>query len=187
MMHVIYTGERVRLRPFRDWDEYLELLRENYDEPAQFWPAKRCPVERKRKWFTETGGLDERRGEFAIERLDSGRLIGNLSHSTYRPALCANIGTLIRVEHRYRGYGVESKQLMMCYLFENFPMLRVEATTLVHHRRARRGVELAGMSLESVSGRRRWSRGKLAGWLTYRIFREQWEQLPIRQVVRRGA
>jgi len=76
---------------------------------------------------------------------------------------------------------------MMCYLFENFPLLRVEATTLTHHLRARRGVELAGMSLDFSERRRCWSQGKLGSWVTYRIFREEWEQLPIRQVVRRGA
>jgi len=186
-MQVIYSGERLRLRPFRDLAEYLPQLYESFDEPARFWPPKRCPIERRRKWFSETGGLDDRRGEFAIERLDSGQLIGCMSHSTYRPALCANIGTLISKAHRHRGYGVAAKQLMMCYLFENFPLLRVEATTLTHHLRARRGVELAGMSLDFSERRRCWSQGKLGTWVTYRIFREEWEQLPIRQVVKRGA
>ena len=118
--------------------------------------------------------------------MTDGKLIGGMVYHVGLLATVANIGTHINAEHRNRGYGVEGKQLLMCWLFENRPLLRIEAVTLEHHQRARRSVELAGMTLESISRRRKWSQGKWASWATYRIFREQWEQLPIRQIVKRG-
>jgi RimJ/RimL family protein N-acetyltransferase len=155
-------------------------------EEEKFWGYKRCPLEREHERFNNTGALDVRYGEFALELWESGTAIGGVNYVMDSLTATANIGTYIKAEQRRRGYGVEGKQLLMCWLFDNWPLLRCEAVTLTHHWRARRGVELAGMSLESVSKRRRWSRGKLAGWLTYRIFREEWERLPIRQIVKRG-
>jgi len=187
-MQVVYTGERLRMRPFHDWEEYVEHLRMIYmKEEEKFWGYKRCPLEREHERFNSTGALDERRSEFALELLESGAVIGGVNYVMDSLATSANIGTYINIEHRHRGFGVEGKQLLMCWLFENWPLLRCEATTLTHHHRARRGVELAGMTLEWVSQRRSWSQGKLGSWITYRIFREEWEQLPIRQVVKRGT
>ncbi|GEM_PF-594102 len=188
-MHVVYTGERVRLRPFRDAAEWLELRATIDAVPNDYWGSLFHPQARHAAQFERNGLLDEAGlGAFAIERLDTGQLVGYERHRTPRPgAIAASVGTLILEEHWHRGFGIEAKQLCFCHLFENYAIERAEASTFSNHLRARRGMELSGMQPE---GRlRSWLRvsGVYQDLLMYRILREQWEQLPIRQVVRRGA
>jgi len=188
-MHTVYTGERVQLRPFHTAEEWLQLRATIDTVPNDYWGPLFQPQARHGAQFEFSGLLDEAGlGAFAIERLDTGQLVGYERHSTPRPGgLAASVGTLILSEHWHRGFGIEAKQLCFCYLFENFTVERVEASTFSGHLRARRGMELSGMRREGGHALFRMIDGVYHELIVYCIFREEWEQLPIRQVVRRGA
>jgi len=100
--------------------------------------------------------------------------------------LAVDVGTFIFAEHRGRGFGCEAKLLAQCFLFESFPLERVDAYTLASHARARRGLELCGMRYEGRRRRCYFSQGRYVDLVYYVIFREQWERLPVREYVRRG-
>jgi len=188
-MHVVYTGERVRLRPFSSADEWGQLRDEIDAVPNEYWGLLYHPRGRHAADFEETGLLKaDGLSAFAIERLDTNQLVGYERHRT-PPAggLVASVGTLILDGHWHRGFGIEAKQLCFCYLFENYPVERVEASTFNHHPRARRGMERSGMHMDGRLRSLHRVGGVAYDMLTYCIFREQWEQLPIRQVVKRGA
>jgi len=188
-MHVIYTGERVRLRPFSDSAEWCQLREQIDARPNDFWGSLYKPQGRQAARFENDGLLNTGEiGAFAIERLDTSQLVGYERHRTpAHGSITGSVGTLILSEHWHRGFGIEAKQLCFCYLFENYPVERVEASTFSGHRRARNGMEQSGMRREGSCKLFRQIHGVYNELVVYRIFREQWEQLPIRQVVRRGA
>lgn len=189
MMHVIYTGERVRLRPFRDFDEFMAVRAASYADLDPFrgpvWHAHQILEQR----FAECGRLDHDSYSFmAIERVDTGEVAGFESNEAYRSGrLSIGIGTYILPDHRHRGYGIEAKQLMMCRLFECYPITSVQAATLVHHCRARAGMEAAGMHYFGRVRASQCTDGRFYDQVHYQIFREEWMQLPIRRIVKRGA
>jgi RimJ/RimL family protein N-acetyltransferase len=124
---------------------------------------------------------------FAIERLDSSKLVGYEEHGEIETGAINNwLGTFILPAHWHQGFGVEAKQLCMCYLFENYPLERVWSSTLRHHTRAARGLEACGMAYEGRIRGCHPSIGKYFDEVLFHIFREEWERLPIRDVVQRG-
>jgi len=188
MMHVIYTGERVRLRAFRDFAEFNSVHVEDYGIPDPFRGPRWWPVSKREAEFEKCGMLDH--GAYsmsAIERLDTGALVGISGCGAYQPGqLSMNFGTYILAQHRRQGYGIEAKLLQLCRLFENYPLEAARASTMKHHVGARRSMEACGLrycgrlrAIECVAGR--WD-----DEVQYQIFREEWEQLPIRQIVKRG-
>jgi len=177
-MQVSWTGERVRLRPFADFAEYEPVYAATFSESTEFWGHQRCPLDRERRRFEETGAVDDFRGQLAVERMDDGLVLGSMSYVLYRNGLAANIGTFILTPHRAQGFGVEGKRLLIGYLYQTRPLERIEAITLTHHRAARRSVELAGMRREYIRRRCTFSQGRWASWVTYVLFREEWEQWP---------
>lgn len=187
-MHTIWTGERVRLRPFNDFDEYNQLGNECWIEPNDHWGPGWWPSGDRKKLYDSGGMLDLTKYScFAVERLDTGELVGFEEFGRIRPgATSAWLGTEIRRAHWHNGFGIEAKLLMECFLFENFPILNVWADTLESHTRARNGLLACGMS---YVGRKRGffhTSGKYYDQVCYLITRAQWESLPIRQVVKRG-
>lgn len=189
MMHVVYTGERVRLRPFLDAAEWCRLREQIDAEPNEFWGSLFKPQGRQMARFERDGLLNAGEiGAFAIERLDTGQLVGYERHRTpAHNSITGSVGTLVLPEHWHHGFGIEAKQLCFCYLFESFAIERVEASTFSGHLRARRGMELSGMRREGSHSLLRLINGVYHELIVYRIFREEWEQLPIRQLVERGV
>jgi len=123
---------------------------------------------------------------FAIQRLDTNQLVGYEEHG-FISNIAAWVGTFIKHEHWHQGFGIEAKQLCYCYLFESFPLIRVDSGTLEHHSRAINGLLKSGMTFEGRVRQVSYTHNRYFDEVTYRIFREEWEQLPIRQVVKRGA
>jgi RimJ/RimL family protein N-acetyltransferase len=186
-MNTIWTGERVRLRPFRDEDERCSIYEELHVTPNEFWGAWWSARQQVKKDFEDAGMLHaDKYSTFAIERLDTNQLVGYEEHG-FVSSIAAWVGTFIKPEHWHRGFGIEAKQLCYCYLFESFPFLRVDSGTLEHHVRARNGLMKSGMSYEGRVRRMHCTEGRYYDMVTYYIFREDWEKLPIRQTVRRGA
>jgi RimJ/RimL family protein N-acetyltransferase len=187
-MHVIYTGERVRLRPFASFEEYNSVTAEDYAQPDPYRGPRWWPEPDRSERFKLRGMIGpEAYSNYAIEELECGTVVGTEGHSPITSGqIWANLGTYLLPEWRGKGLGIEAKQLMLCLLFENYPLQVVQASTIEHHRRARQSLEACGMQLF----------GQLRGIervddvvydeVQYRIFREQWEQLPIRDRVQRG-
>ena len=95
-------------------------------------------------------------------------------------------GTNVAPEHRGRGFGIEAKLLMLCFLFENFPVWRVGSDTVVDHLPARRGMEACGMQLEGYLRAEHFRAGQWFDIPWYVIFRPEWEKLEVRQYVKRA-
>jgi RimJ/RimL family protein N-acetyltransferase len=186
-VNTIWTGERVRLRPFKDKDEFVGLNHELHVAPNQFWGAW-WSTRRELEEDYDKGGMlsTEKDSAFAIERLDTGQLVGYEGY-VFVSNIFAWVGTFIRPEHWHRGFGIEAKQLCYCFLFENFPIERVDAGTLEHHLRAINGLLRSGMKFEGRVKSVGYTHGQYYDEMIYTIFREQWARLPIRQVVKRGA
>lgn len=188
-MHVVYTGEKVRIRPFKDFAEFMAARSISFAEIDPFrgpvWYAHQLLEQR----FAECGRLDhDSRSFMATEQVNTGKVVGFEGNGAYRPGrLSMDIGTYILPAHRHRGFGIEAKQLLMCRLFECYPITSVHAATLVHHHRARAGLEAAGMHYFGRVRASQCTDGRFYDQVHYQIFREEWEQLPIRQIVRRGV
>lgn len=188
-MHTIWTGERVRLRPFRDEQEWCDLNEELHIVPNDFWGPWWSARQEKKKDYEPAGMLSaDKYSCFAIERLDTGELVGYEEHEPPHPgAITAWVGTFILPAHWSQGFGIEAKQLCYCYLFETYPIELVHSGTLEHHTRAARGLHESGMRFIGRIRRFHFTAGNYYDMVCYSIFREEWEQHPIRQIVRRGV
>jgi len=189
-MHVVWTGERVRLRPFDSAQELYELSAELHVECTPYWGPMWFSRPQEELKFESTGLIDATGiCIFAVDRLDSGQTIGTECTIMPKPGgLGAEVGTFILREHQRHGFGVEAKQLALCFLFENFPLEYVKACTLRSHRPAHRSLELCGMQL--ITGCKdavHYRGGKYEAQVYYRMTREQWEGLPTRKTVKRGG
>jgi RimJ/RimL family protein N-acetyltransferase len=186
-MHTIWTGERVRLRPFKDEKEHASLKEDLHITPNEFWGAWWAGRQQINKAFAPAGKLaPDKYSMFAIERLDTNQLVGYEEYGAIS-SIAAWVGTFIKPEHWHCGFGIEAKQLCYCYLFESYPLVRVDSGTLEHHTRARHGLQNSGMTFENRVRRMHYTEGRYYDMVTYHLFREDWEQLPIRQIVRRGV
>lgn len=188
-MHTVWSGERVRLRPFKDEAEFIETAFHFAQEPHPYWGPQYTSPQEMKKDFAGTGMLNrDKYSMFAIERLDTGELIGFEENGGVAPGSISSwVGTFIREPHWGRGFGIEAKQLAFCYLFETYPIERVESGTLENHLRAARGLRDCGMHYEGRFRRAIRQQGRWVDLVQYAIFREEWEKLPIRQIVKRGS
>ena len=187
-MHVIWTGARVRLRPFSKVEEGLELVKQIHGELIPHWgPRWERPLEQARA-YEDAGWCGVDNCTFAIDRLDIGQLVGyEFVRLPAVGSLGAWIATYIQAGHQRQGFGIEAKQLAMCFVFENFPAERIGAVTPSTHLHARRGLERCGMHYEGRRVRSWFSNARWVDRTYYVIFREEWERLPVRQLVKRGA
>ena len=187
-MHTTWTGERVRLRPFKDEKEWADLKEELHVVANQFWGTMWTPRQKHEKRFEEAGLLEPGKSSaFAIERLDTAELVGVEDHGLEAAqGIVGWVGTFIKEEHWHHGFGIEAKQLCYCYLFENYPITQVWADTVECHTRAANGLYLSGMQFDCRAKCFHFINGKYYDLVCYSILREEWEQLPIRQIVKRG-
>jgi RimJ/RimL family protein N-acetyltransferase len=187
-MHTTYSGERVRIRPFKDEAEFVSTALHFAQAPHPYWGPLYESVQSMKKDYEAGGMLNaDEYSMFAMDRLDSGELIGFSENGGVRTGCLQSwVGTFIKDEHWGQGFGIESKQLAFCYLFENFPIVRIESATLENHVRAARGLRDCGMHYEGRLRRAVRQNGRWVDIVQYAIFREEWEKLPIRQIVKRG-
>ncbi|MEZ5337012.1 MAG: GNAT family protein [bacterium] len=184
-MHVVYTGERVKLRPFRDAEELWQFSSRQFITLSDFWGDDWHRAIRSQKRFGNSISHDAAE-RFCIERLDSGEAIGWVSAVLGTYQLAASVGTEILREHWHQGFGREAKLLSICHLFENFAIESVWADTLAVHTRARAGLEAIGFRHVGTIPCAFRHRGTRVARVKYQIMREDWEKLPIRETVVRG-
>jgi RimJ/RimL family protein N-acetyltransferase len=188
-MHTHYTGKLVRLRPLASKEEAQALHASISLLPNAYWGPHWHPQAELVKTFEENGGLGGAAGEnsFVIERLGSGEVVGLENCGLWGPGSTNGwFGTSIAPAHRGQGFGREAKLLMLCFLFENFPVHRVGSDTVVDHLPARKGMEACGMKLEGYLRAAHMKNGQWYDVPWYVIFRREWEQLEVRQYVSRG-
>src|SRR5690606_5278096 len=108
----IVNGERIRLRPYQDYQEYHDWRMLETREGSPYWGPMHGPGQRDRQAFTGSGLFMEEYGCFAVEELATGQHIGNeyfSSHDAFNWS--AVVGTRIRPDRRGQGFGVEAKRL----------------------------------------------------------------------------
>ncbi len=187
-MHNIYTGKRVRLRPFSSSEEYTNIDDKLMEVPSEYWGPHWRPLGERTEEYAPAGVIDPASySAYAIERLDTGQLIGVEEHGSIRPGvLWTWLGTHFLEQHQRQGLGTEAKQLMLCGLFESFPLETVYAITVANHRPALRGLERSGFRYVGEKRGMFIADGQPVDEIYYVITREEWEQLPVRQYVTRG-
>jgi RimJ/RimL family protein N-acetyltransferase len=187
-MYTVYTGERVRLRPFKNYDEHRRTANAALARPNDHWGPFHISDQERREKFEPAGMLDPGKySHFAVERLDTGECVGWEEHGPLQPGWVETwLGTEILRQHWHLGFGLEAKQLMLCYLFENFPLETVRADTCGHHLRAQRGLEACGMRYLGCLRGAHYAHGVRYDIPQYQILREEWEALAYWQKVKRG-
>ncbi len=187
-MHVVYTGNRVRIRPFVDLAEANLVLDEDYALPDPFRGPRWYALSERKTDFEKLGFIDSSSySTFAIELIETSEVVGISGGSGSKPGVLAvNIGTYILAENRGQGYGIEAKQLMLCRMFECFQVDAVRASTMEHHASARASLEACGMNYFGKLRAIEFTKGRYYDEVQYEIFREEWEKLTIREIVKRG-
>jgi RimJ/RimL family protein N-acetyltransferase len=188
MMHNVYTGEKVRIRPYRDIDEMHRVMAAEDLEPNDHWGVWHYTLPEQRRDFADSGLMEtDKYSSFAIERLDTGECIGYEEFGGMNSgSLNTWVGTFIMVEHRGNRFGVEAKQLAYCYIFENYTARMVFADTVATHLGARRGLELSGMRFIGARRKAHYRKGEYVDVVLYQLLRSEWERLEYRHSVRRG-
>jgi len=186
-MYTVYTGEHVRLRPFRDAEELLSCAADNQYASFVHWGPFQLTASELRKEFTEDGAMPlPGSGRFAIELID-GELAGTSYYAVNRGGMLAGVGTFIRRHLRRRRLGVEARQLCMCFVFENLGVGKIEAVTLSNNIAALTSLERCGMLFEGCQRGVHFSQGRWESHMYYAMFREVWERMDYRHKVKRGV
>lgn len=188
-MYNVYEGRTVRIRPFVSADEYAAMALEQGIELNPHWGSWFEPRADTLKSWEGTGGIGTGGyNNMAIERLDTGELIGYEEYGLDLPQLpAAWVGTYIMPAHHGQRFGVEAKQLMYCCVFENFAVQRIYTDTVETHLAAARGLKLSGMRYEGRKTKRTIKDGRFIDSVHYALYREEWEAMPYRHKVGRKA
>jgi RimJ/RimL family protein N-acetyltransferase len=186
-MYTTYTGERVRLRPWHDREESSRAMVATTLEANPWWGPQWYPG--SAEYFDGAGLLHPSgHSSFAVDTVDGSAWLGfEDCGGLAQTGLDAWVGTYILPEHQGQGYGTEAKQLMLCYLFENYPLHVVWADTVASHRPARTSLERCGMRYTGCLSGVLFSQGARQDKVFYQITREQWEQMEYRRNVVRGT
>lgn len=187
-MNNVYTGELVRIRPLANLEEWMSLQAEHDFCMSPFWGPFHWPEQKQREDFLANGRMgNESETSFAIERLDSGVCVGIEEHGPVSPGRPFTwLGTVIARRHWSRGFGREAKLLLLCHLFENYPLESVIADTTAEHERAQAGLLASGLRQVGSYRACHWRSGNPIDVHDYQILRSEWETMEIRNKVKRG-
>ena len=184
-MHVTYTGERIRLRPFRDADELWQFSSAQFITCSPFWGVDWHRAIMSNSRFSRS--LEHPAMErFCIERLDTGESVGWVSAHVGEFQLAGSVGTEIAPAHWSRGFGREAKLLAICHLFENFAIESVYADTLASHARARAGLDALGFRHAGTKRCAFYNKGQYTGRVLHQLMRADWEAMEYRHKVVRS-
>lgn len=127
--------------------------------------------------FQSHGFLTDQHGMLLIV-LSSGDIVGSISYHQVRygpnsASLAYNIGLSILPEQRGKGYGTEAQQALARYLFDTFPIARVEASTDLTNLPEQRALEKAGFMREGVLRKAQWRAGAWHDLVVYSKLRDE--------------
>jgi len=146
-------GQRVGLRHVAEGD--LPWLQRSSSDPqvrgAFIGTRMLSPRKIEQRW-QENGFSGEDTEKLLICHLEDGRVIGDLSHFTAaRYTTAREIGwTLAEPGLRGQGLATEAAALLVDYLFENWPVNRLQCGMSVHNHASRRVAEKCGFRHEGI-------------------------------------
>ncbi|MCW5879754.1 MAG: GNAT family N-acetyltransferase [Anaerolineae bacterium] len=157
-------GERISLRPVEPEDlPLLESWVNDVDANGVYNDFGLTGRQGMGMEFAQSGFLDDRQG-MLLAVLLTGEVIGSLSYRqvAYGPnrgSQAYAIGISLIAAQRGHGYGAEAQRLMAAYLFDTYPIARVEAETDVTNLAEQRSLEKAGFTREGVLRQAQWRAG----------------------------
>lgn len=157
-------GERVGLRPVTQADiAVLEAWKNDATISGSYNMFGLQPTNGLESRFQAHGLLDDGRGTLMIVTL-AGEVVGSISYHEVRygpnaASRAYNIGLSVVPDQRGSGYGAEAQRLLAEYLFQTFPIARVEAQTDVTNLAEQRALEKAGFTREGVLRKAQWRAG----------------------------
>jgi aminoglycoside 6'-N-acetyltransferase len=163
-LEVSLQGILVRIRPVQHRDlEILESWVNNVEEIGGFNDFGFETHESMESAFQKEGLMNDNQATIIIENLD-GEVVGGMSYyqTLIGPKIAHRIygiGLHISRIHRGKGYGTEAQQLLAAYLFNTYPIARVEASTDIENNAEQRSLEKAGFTREGVLRKAQWRHG----------------------------
>lgn len=123
--------------------------------------------------------LEKQRGTqytFVIVRKKDDALLGTVGIGLHSRFMRAEIGYWIGVPYWGQGYATEAARRVVDFGFEEFGLVRIQATYFVENGASRRVMEKAGMQFEGVLRNyvQKWNQNKDLGMCA--IVRDDWEQ-----------
>ncbi|HEU5013835.1 MAG TPA: GNAT family protein [Roseiflexaceae bacterium] len=133
------------------------------------------PVHDLETRFRANGLLTDQHGTLLIV-LTAGDVVGSMSYHQVRygpnsASVAYNIGLSILPEQRGKGYGTEAQRALARYLFDTFPIARVEAETDITNIPEQRALEKAGFTREGVLRKAQWRAGAWHDLVVYSTLR----------------
>ena len=174
-------GKNIRLRVMEKEDlGFLVDLINNVDAYEAHNPITQVSKTKAEKHFDNPPPLATvtERARFVIERKD-GTKIGFIAHYFVQPTRVMEIGYVIVLGERGKGYGTEAVQVMVDYLFLSKDIVRIQALTDVRNKASQRVLEKAGFQKEGRLRSVGYVRGKWADDYIYSILREEWKESKI--------
>lgn len=177
----VFTGlatERLRLRPFTDTDLAPFLAYRN--DPA---------IARYQSWTTTTIAqgqtfIDEMKTsqpglpgwfQFAIERRDSGQLIGDCAlHRLAEDPQLGEIGYTLAAAHHGHGFASEAVRAVIHYSFTKLHLHRLRAFADERNTASIALLERLGLRREGHFRHHYWAKGEWTSEYEYAILREEW-------------
>lgn len=165
-------GKKVNIRPVRREDiELLDSWKNNVDIEGHFNDFGFEGNTSLMAGFEKTGLIDDHQANIMVED-KSGTVVGSVS---YHPVVYGpkpvhkvfGIGIHLVPEARGKGYGAEAQALLAAYLFDTYPIARVEASTDVENIAEQRSLEKAGFSREGVLRKAQWRHGEFHDLVLY--------------------
>lgn len=151
-------AEHFIIRPLEEND--IEVLYQIHSQDLR-GEYQECQFESKvqlQKQFEKDGICSEQYQSLFIEDLN-GELIGTISLNFIRSGL-VRIGVVLAQEKRNANLGKEITKTITEYLFNNYPLVRIEAETDIENIAAQKVLEYAGFQKEGVLKSFRYHHGK---------------------------
>ncbi|MDB5079378.1 MAG: acetyltransferase, family [Chloroflexi bacterium] len=157
-------GQKINLRPFTQDDlSVFQDLANDHEYNSQFNDFGLRTNVYYQKSYPVEGFLSSRQGMLVIATPD-GEILGDMSYHQmpYGPNEASQvyeIGLTLKPGQRGKGYGVEAQALLAAYLFANYNIVRVQASTDIENLPEQRALEKAGFTREGVIRQAQWRNG----------------------------
>jgi RimJ/RimL family protein N-acetyltransferase len=112
---------------------------------------------------------------FIVQKKD-GAKIGLMNHCLTLPSRCTELSLGLTPKEQGKGYGTETTQLMVDYLFLSKDIARIQATINVKNTASQRVVEKVGFKREGLLRKMAFIRGEWTDFYLYSILREEWKE-----------
>lgn len=178
MSLILKTG-RLVLRPFEERDAAAFAAYRNDPLVAEYqgWELPYTPQQVAEFVATMRGrepATPRQWYQLAIERRDSGAMIGDCGFVVLGDGRQAEIGFTLAREQQGQGYGAEAVGRLLDYLFGELQLHRVQANCDVLNPASARLMERVGMRREAHFVENCWMKGRWTSEFWYGLLRREW-------------